>query len=87
MQAVLPFRTERLFTRFFYQGIVSGYSVAGAMRLARGATRGDRHVGGDLLDWSVPVLFVGGSEPGPLVDPDAKGDKPKRPARHLSAWV
>ena len=83
MQAVLPFRTERLFTRFFYQGIVSGYSVAGAIRLARGATRGDRHVGGDLLDWAVPVLFVGGSEPGPIVDPGARGVPPKRPARHV----
>ena len=83
MQAVLPFRTERLFTRFFYQGIVSGYSVAGAMRLARGAARGDRHVGGDLLDWSVPVLFVGGSDPGQLLERSAVGRKPEAPPRHL----
>jgi hypothetical protein len=81
MQAVLPFRTERLFTRFFYQGLVSGHSVAAAVRLARGATRGDRHVGGELLDWSVPVLFVGGSEPSPLVDPATPGVPPKRPPR------
>jgi hypothetical protein len=83
MQAVLPFRTERLFTKFFYQGIVSGYSVAGAMRLARGATRGDRHVGGDLLDWSVPVLFVGGSDPGPIVDRAARLERPPPPPRHV----
>lgn len=83
MQAVLPFRTERLFTRFFYQGVVSGYSVAAAIRLARGATRGDRHVGGDLLDWSVPVLFVGGAEPGPLVDPTAAGVPPQHLPRHV----
>ena len=83
MQAVLPFRTERLFTRFFYQGIVSGYSVAASMRLARGAARGDRHVGGDLLDWSVPVLFVGGSDPGPLLERSAAVQKPEPPPRHL----
>ena len=81
MQAALPFRTERLFTRFFYQGLISGYSVAGAMRLARGAARGDRHIGGDLMDWSVPVLFVGGSEPGPLLERDAVGRQRARPAR------
>lgn len=83
MQAVLPFRTERLFTRFFYQGIASGYSVTGAMRLARGATRGDRHVGGDLLDWSVPTLFLGGAEPGPLLDRAVRGVPPERPTRHV----
>jgi hypothetical protein len=83
MQAVLPFRTERLLHRFFYQGIVSGYSVASAMRLARGAARGDRHVGGDLLDWSVPVLFVGGSDPGPLLERSAVGQKPEVPSRQL----
>ncbi|HEX5716650.1 MAG TPA: CHAT domain-containing protein, partial [Thermoanaerobaculia bacterium] len=82
MQAVLPFRTERLFTRFFYQGLASGYSVAGAVRLARGATRGDRHVGSDMLDWSVPVLFVSGSDPGPLLSRSAAGVPPKKPARH-----
>ena len=83
MQAVLPFRTERLFTRFFYQGLVSGYSVAAAVRLARGATRGDRHVGGDLLDWAVPVLFVSGAEPNPILESSARGTPPKRPPRHV----
>jgi hypothetical protein len=83
MQAVLSFRTERLFTRFFYQGLASGYSVTGAMRLARGATRGDRHIGGDLLDWSVPVLFVGGAEPGPLLDRSTRGVPPTRTARYV----
>jgi len=67
MQAVLPFCTERLFTRFFYQGIATGYSVAEALRLARGAIQGDDRLGGDLLDWSVPVLFVGASEPGAVL--------------------
>src|SRR5262249_37577470 len=61
----------------------SGYSVPAAMRLARGATRGDRHVGGDLLDWSVPALFVGGSEPGPLLDRQTQGVPPQRPPRHV----
>jgi hypothetical protein len=77
MQAVLPFRTERLFTKFFYQGIATGYSIADSVRLARGATRGDRRVGGALLDWSVPVMFLGGSDPGPLV-PRAGGAVRKR---------
>ncbi len=83
MQAVLPFRTERLFTRAFYQGIASGYPVTAAMRLARTATRGDRHVGGNLLDWSVPVLFVGGAEPGPLLDRSARGVEPAPKAQHV----
>lgn len=83
MQAVLPFRTERLFTRFFYQGLASGYSVAGAARLARGATRTDRHAGGDLLDWAVPVVFVGGDDPGPLLPRAAAGVPPRKPERHV----
>jgi hypothetical protein len=83
MQAVLAFRTERLFTRFFYQGLASGYSVAGAVRLARGATRGDRRVGGDLMDWSVPVLFLGGGEPGPLLDRSERGIRPPKPVRNV----
>jgi CHAT domain/Subtilase family len=84
MQAVLPFRTERLFTRFFYQGLATGYSIADSMRLARAAARGDRRVGGGLLDWSVPVLFLGGSDPGSLVahTRDAKRADPV-PRHHL----
>jgi hypothetical protein len=76
MQAVLPFSTERVFTRFFYQALASGYSVAEAMRLARGAIHGDERLGGDLLDWSVPTLFVGSSEPGALVPRSAPSFKP-----------
>jgi hypothetical protein len=76
MQAVLPFRTERLFTKFFYQGIASGYSVVEALQLARGAARSDSRAGAELLDWSVPALFVGSGEPGPLVDRNAKGIAP-----------
>ena len=76
MQTVLPFSTERVFTRFFYQALASGYSVAEAMRLARGAIHGDERLGGALLDWSVPVLFVGSSEPGALVPRAAPRSKP-----------
>lgn len=84
MQAVLPFRTERLFTRFFYQGLATGYSVAHSLRLARGATRGDRRVGGALLDWSVPVMLLGGGEPGPLVPRGSLGTpRPASPRRDL----
>ena len=67
MQAVLPFATERVLARFFYQGIATGYSIAEALRLARGAIQSDERLGGDLLDWSVPTLFVGSGEPGPLL--------------------
>lgn len=82
MQAVLPFRTERLFTRFFYQGIATGYSIADAVRLARGAIRGDRRVGGSLLDWSVPVMFLGGTDPNPLVERTAAIVPRRRSVRH-----
>jgi hypothetical protein len=82
MQAVLPFRTERLFTRFFYQGIASGYSVAESLRLARGAARSDTRVGVELLDWSVPALFIGSGEPGPVIDRNAKGMPPAPFSRH-----
>ena len=81
MQAVLPFGTERVFTRFFYQALASGYSVAEAMRLARGAIHGDERIGGDLLDWSVPALFVGSSEPGALVPRSAPRSKPASSAK------
>lgn len=67
MQAVLPFSAERVFTRFFYQALASGYTTAESLRLARGAIRADRPVGGKLLDWSVPVLFIGADEPGSIV--------------------
>jgi hypothetical protein len=67
MQAVLPFNTERVFTRFFYQALASGYTTAESLRLARGAIQSDPRVGGDLLDWSVPALFVGSGEPGAIV--------------------
>lgn len=72
MQAVLPFGTERLFTRFFYQALTAGQPVAEALRLARLAVNGDEDSGGPLLNWAVPCLFVGGSEPGAVIDPDAK---------------
>jgi hypothetical protein len=68
MRGVLPFRTEWLFSRFFYQGVTSGYTMADAVRLARAAIRGDEFVGGELLDWAVPSLIVGGDPPGLLID-------------------
>jgi len=67
MQAVLPFSAERVFTRFFYQALASGYTTAESLRLARGAIRAHRQVGGKLLDWSVPALFVGADKPGAVV--------------------
>lgn len=76
MQAVLPFGTERLFTRYFYQALVAGKTVAEATRLARHAIAGDDNAGGRLLNWAVPCLFTGGSEPGALVDPDARATIP-----------
>jgi hypothetical protein len=69
MQAVLPFRTEWLFTRFFYQAVTTGYSVVEAVRLARVAIRDDEYVGGNRLDWAVPSLIVGGGQPDVLVEP------------------
>ena len=81
MQAVLPFSTERVFTRFFYQGLASGYTLAESLRLARGAIQADERVGGDLLDWSVPALFVGASEPGALVPRATRAQPVLRPRR------
>ncbi len=75
MQAVLPFSTERVFTRFFYQALAHGYSIAHALQLARGAIQGDEHRSGDLLDWSVPALFIGNSDPGPLLPRSAAAPK------------
>lgn len=72
MQAVLPFGTERLFTRFFYQALTSGHHVAEALRLARLAIADDQFDGRPLANWSVPALFVGGSLPGAVLDPAAK---------------
>jgi hypothetical protein len=71
MQALLPLSTERIFTRFFYQGLATGYSIVDALRLARGAIHGDDRVGRSVLDWSVPVLFVGGNYPSQLLRRDA----------------
>jgi hypothetical protein len=70
MQAVLPFRTERLFSSFFYKGLTSGHSVADSVTLARNAIRSDEYVGGGLLDWAVPCLFVGGESADNLIDPN-----------------
>ena len=81
MQAVLPFGTERLFTRFFYQALTAGQSVAEALRLARLAIADDQDSGQPLVNWSVPALFVGGSLPGPVTDPTAEAEPPPRQSR------
>jgi hypothetical protein len=81
MQAVLPFGTERLLTRFFYQALTAGQPVAEALRLARLAVADDEHTGGTLVNWAVPTLFVGGSLPGPVTDPGARTEPFKRPQR------
>lgn len=71
MQAVLPFRTERMFTRSFYQGLGAGHSVAKALRLARGAVWDGTDGRSATLDWAIPTLYSGGTDPGPLIDPNA----------------
>jgi hypothetical protein len=81
MQAVLPFSTERVFTRFLYSAITGGQPVAEALRLARLAVIDDEISGGRLLNWAVPCLFVAGAEPGPLVDPRARAVVPARARR------
>lgn len=78
MRAVLPFRTEWLFARFFYQGLASGYSIVDAVRLARTAIRGDEFVGGELLDWAVPSVIAGSDQLGPLLEPPKPGPRPPR---------
>ena len=77
MQAVLPFRTERVFTRAFYQGVTAGHSVSEALRLARLAIADDDRSSPDLVDWAVPTLFVSGATPGPLLDPEARAPRPE----------
>ena len=77
MQAVLPIPTERILTRFFYQALANGYSTGEALRLARGAIRGDEHLGSGLLDWSVPALFVGSTEPGALLPRSTAVSRPE----------
>jgi hypothetical protein len=77
MRAVLPFRTEWLFARFFYQGLASGYAIADAVRLARAAIHGDEFVGNPQLDWAVPCLIAGSEQLGPLIEPPKPA--PRRP--------
>ena len=81
MQAVLPFDTERLFTRFFYQAVTGGQSVAEALRLARLAIDGDEFSGGDLVNWAVPCLYGGGSLPDSVTDPTREAEPAARPRR------
>lgn len=71
MQAKLAFRTERIFSSFFYKALVTGRSVADAISQARAATRDDEHVGSGHLDWAVPCLFLGGEAAEGLVDSNA----------------
>lgn len=88
MQAVLPFRTERIFTRAFYQAVTAGHSVSESMRLARLAISDDGQTGANPIDWSVPTLFVSGAAPGPLLDPEVKATSPdpvRRAVRRVGA--
>ena len=86
MQAVLPFGTERLFTRFFYQALTGGQPVAEALRLARLAIADDEYTGGTLVNWAVPSLHVGGGLPGPVTDPTALAEVPK-PIRRVGMRI
>ena len=81
MQAKLSFNTERIFTRFFYQALAHGYSTAEALRLARGAIQQDERRTDDLLDWSVPALFIGNTDPGPLLPRSAPAPVVSGPTR------
>lgn len=81
MQAVLPFRTERLFARFFYRAIAGGRTLADAVQHARAGIRRDEFVGGGRLDWAVPALFLGGVQPTALVDPSAPAATAQRRRR------
>lgn len=80
MQAVLPFRTEYLFVRFFYRALASGRSLADAVQLARAAIRSDEIVG-ELFDWAVPAVYLGGEDPGPLIDVSGPPEPVPRPVR------
>ena len=79
MQAVLPFRTEQIFARVFYQSLCSGRSIAHAVNSARVAIRADDVVGGALLDWAVPIL-VTGDLAGPLVDQPGQAGHAEQPS-------
>jgi hypothetical protein len=81
MQAVLPFGTERILTRAFYQALVAGYPVTEALRLARLAVADDDHAGAPLVNWAVPCLFVGTDDLSALVNPAAKAVPCPRPRR------
>lgn len=70
MQAVLSAGTERLLTRVFYQALCGGRSIAHALTLARAAVMRDDVVGGQQLEWAVPIL-VTGDVAGPIFDPAA----------------
>jgi hypothetical protein len=78
MQAILPMRTERILSSFFYDGITSGRTVADAVRLARAAVREDEYVGRDKLDWAVPSLFIGGETASEVVDTRLSATPPAR---------
>lgn len=71
MQVVLPFHTQRLFTRAFYEALTAGHPVARALHLARGSVRDGYDGHSRQLDWAIPTLFLGGAEPGPVMDPRA----------------
>ena len=80
MQALLPFRTQWLFSRFFYRSIAAGFSVVEAVHLARSAIHGDDHVGSERVDWAVPSLFLSDSPPLVVLDrPPSATRVPRHP--------
>ena len=81
MQAVLPFNTERSFTRSFYSALTAGHSIAQSLKLARAALWDGAEGKSELLDWSVPTLYCGGGDPGAILDPSAPAVPVELPRR------
>lgn len=70
MQAVLPFQTEKVFTRSFYQALTAGHTLANALKLARNTLWDGPDGRSQQLDWAIPTLFSAGTDPGQILDPD-----------------
>lgn len=75
MQALLSFRTEKVFSRYFYEALVCGRTVADAITIARSGVYNDQQVGQGRLDWAVPALIIAGESPVSIVDTS----RPPRP--------
>jgi hypothetical protein len=83
MQALLPFRAERILSRYVYQALANGRPVGEALALARGAVYEDRHAGNGRLDWAVPCLFVGGDVGVPMIARSQAPRPPPDPVRRV----